>query len=714
MNRAATSICWCFSILWRAIVLLSVLLCPLAEARAESRGLRVSLEASDANGAPSVGEVRLYSESHALVIGIDDYTAGFPRLTSAIEDAKEIAAELEQRGFSVQLETNLDADRLEDALEIFYIDRGIDPDARLFVWFAGHGVTYRGNGYIVPADAPIPTADPRGFRKKALALRDIGRMVREADSKHAFAVFDSCFSGTIFDVARAAPPSAITRVTTLPVRQFLSSGDADQQVSDNGQFRKLFIDALHGERRADANADGYLTASELGMFMADRISNYTENMQTPRYGKLRDPRYDRGDFVFLVRRPEPPRVAAVDGAGAALGSVSEGLAPEAVAAAEEARLRAFWAERTAGMAAAFARARAFEGRDLPGGQKVDTWRHFLARYTEDDPYTSDDEMFRKIARARLQSLGPKLAYLTVRSNVVSDVVIIDGSAVGSTGPTAHELEAGAHTVRVEKAGFEPFEERVSLPMGERRTIRAELAPRPTQMVQVPEGSFWYGCNDRRDRDCDGDEKPGRRRSADAFRIDLTEVTARAYGRCVAARACSEPETGGYLGACTWGVADREDHPVNCVDWNQARAYCDWRGARLPREFEWEKAARGARGWKYSWGNKSYPSMQQVANIAGRTAGRTYEGIDWAIEEYDDGYPSTSPVGSFPQGASPFGALDMLGNVWEWTADWYTSDEKMRVVRGGSWGYVPEDARASSRGGYAPTLRSSNIGFRCAE
>ena len=96
----------------------------------------------------------------------------------------------------------------------------------------------------------------------------------------------------------------MTRATTLPVRQFVSSGDADQQVSDDGRFRKLFVRALEGRERADLNQDGYLTGSELGMFLANRVTNLTQSSQTPRYGKLRDEDFDQGDFVFFIQQPD--------------------------------------------------------------------------------------------------------------------------------------------------------------------------------------------------------------------------------------------------------------------------------------------------------------------------------------------------------------------------------------------------------------------------
>jgi hypothetical protein len=269
----------------------------------ESRGLSVPLKASEAQDAKIIEEVQLYSESYALVIGIDDYNVGWPRLSMAVKDAKSIAEALETKGFDVTLKLNLNSRQLRDTLEEFYLIKGENPDARLFVWFAGHGHSQEGEGFLIPTDAPKPSAGGK-FYRKAMSLRRIGEYVRLAASKHSFAVFDSCFSGTVFEAARALPPVAVTRATTLPVRQFLTSGDAGQIVSDNGTFRELFIRALNGEEKADANGDNFLTASELGLFLTDRVTNLTKSKQTPRYGKLRDKDWDRGDFVFsLPRRP---------------------------------------------------------------------------------------------------------------------------------------------------------------------------------------------------------------------------------------------------------------------------------------------------------------------------------------------------------------------------------------------------------------------------
>jgi len=266
---------------------------------AGQRGISVTLRQSESVNAPILEERELYQESYALVIGIDDYDNGWPRLSNAILDAELIAEALEAKGFDVELHRNPDSESLPQIFKRFFILKGENPEARLFVWFAGHGATVDGEGYLIPSDAPVITQSTE-FKFSSVALRDFGTFMRQSASKHVYAVFDACFAGTVFTAQRAMPPAAITRATTLPVRQFLTSGDADQTVSDDGQFRELFVRAILGEEPADANSDGYLTASEIGMYLGDRVTNLTESAQTPRYGKLRDKDYDRGDFVFVV------------------------------------------------------------------------------------------------------------------------------------------------------------------------------------------------------------------------------------------------------------------------------------------------------------------------------------------------------------------------------------------------------------------------------
>lgn len=249
--------------------------------------------------------------------------------------------------------------------------------------------------------------------------------------------------------------------------------------------------------------------------------------------------------------------------------------------------------------------------------------------------------------------------------------------------------------------------------------KAAAAAGVSEMVSVPAGAFFMGCSESIDTECNAYEKPGRTVEVGAFSIDKTEVTVAAYARCRRAEQCSSsglkmPYFDGkdqpdFADFCNWQKPGRENHPINCVNWDQATAFCTWVGKRLPTEAEWEKAARGTDGRKYPWGNAAYGSGERVANIGDEAAKRRWP--EWTIAVgYDDGFVGTAPVGSFAAGASPSGALDMIGNVFEWTAD---ALEGARAVRGGSWDAGPAGARASGRSWVTGENRNASVGFRCA-
>lgn len=245
---------------------------------------------------------------HALIIGIDDYRGGWPRLDNAVNDARSIAETLGGLGFSVNVQTNVTGEELHRLLLEFFVIKGADPEARLLLWFAGHGETIDGEGYLVPVDAPI-SARPE-FLLNAMPMRMLGSFVRLAQAKHVLAVFDSCFAGTIFE-SRAAPSARTRARIDEPVRAFLTSGDAGQRVRDDGSFKDLFIRAITRDVEADFNADGMVTGAELGLFLSQEVTAVTQLTQTPQYGKLHDTRFNRGDFYFRVA-PEsssPPPTA---------------------------------------------------------------------------------------------------------------------------------------------------------------------------------------------------------------------------------------------------------------------------------------------------------------------------------------------------------------------------------------------------------------------
>jgi formylglycine-generating enzyme required for sulfatase activity len=239
------------------------------------------------------------------------------------------------------------------------------------------------------------------------------------------------------------------------------------------------------------------------------------------------------------------------------------------------------------------------------------------------------------------------------------------------------------------------------------------------MVAVPAGKFFMGCNEQVDFECMPDEKPGRYLELPAFRIDAKEVSVAQYRRCVDAKACTadgltEAFHGGkeqpeYAQFCNWGKKGRDQHPINCITWSQAEAYCKWAGKRLPTEAEWERAARGTDGRKFPWGDE-HPLGVKLANVADESARKHFP--EWtSTRGYDDGFVGTAPVGSFPAGATPVGAFDMIGNVWEWTAD---GKDAGRYVRGASWTFDPAFARISLRGWSDPKVRAADGGLRCVK
>jgi serine/threonine-protein kinase len=229
-----------------------------------------------------------------------------------------------------------------------------------------------------------------------------------------------------------------------------------------------------------------------------------------------------------------------------------------------------------------------------------------------------------------------------------------------------------------------------------------------EMVFLPAGEFSMGSDEG-----EIDEKPMHDVYLDAYWIDKTEVTNAQYRKCVEGGACSTPQC--------WGDDLFNDpyQPVVCVNWFQAEAYCQWVGARLPTEAEWEKAARGTQGRIYPWGN-AFDGTKLNYCDANCEIGNKDTG-------FDDGYARTAPVGSYPAGGSPCGALDMAGNVWEWVADRYASDYYRyspernpqgpstggyRVLRGGSWNSDSDGARSTSRIKNFPVYAYISLGFRC--
>ena len=263
-------------------------------------------------------------------------------------------------------------------------------------------------------------------------------------------------------------------------------------------------------------------------------------------------------------------------------------------------------------------------------------------------------------------------------------------ALAASVPEPAEEVAAASEVTssaVESGRVEPPPVAAAPPDHERAAIK---------LVLVPAGEFFYGCNAEGDRACEEAEVQGRRIALAAFQIDRTEVRTEEYRACVEAAACTPPAA---TPGCNWADPERADHPVNCVDWRQANAYCAWVGKRLPSEREWEKAARGTDGRSFPWGN-DLATCDHAVIAEGELPGC--------------GRDSTWPVGSRSEGRSPFGLFDMAGNVYEWTGDSVRDGGSQRIARGGSWRGESWTARSWSRAAFTAESRDPRIGFRCAQ
>jgi len=732
------------------VAALATLACA-SPALAQSRGLEVTVKASEQPGAADAGRIRLYSQSHALVIGIDRYTGGWPRLRTGVSDARAVAAALERQGFAVTLRTDLKADALRQELRQFFARTGRDAEARLLLWYAGHGHSEGGEGFLVPADAPAAT-DP-DFKATALHMREFGGLVRLAAAKHVLSVFDSCFSGTIFET-RSAPSSAvITRATAEPVRQFLTSGDAGQRARDDGSFATLFVRALAGDERADFNGDGYVTGEELGLFLSQRMTGLTGGAQTPRHGKLLDVKYDRGDFVFALPRapgpPGPPERGAPD--LLAWAQIKDSQRAEDF----ETFLKAY--PQSAMAPFAQQRLAAFAPRPPSAPEIVEVDGSYVALRTAN-------------VRAEPRANAAPLGQAKAEEIVAATGRLRDGSWLrvtwqGRTGWVSAALlkeidagEAAAWTKVKDSKRAEDFDgfvrQHPSGHFAERaRGLQVALRPAPAQpaqpaqpavgvypappaapsslpapgtvfkdceacpeMVVVPAGSFTMGSPENEQGRVAHEDPQHRVTIARPFAAGKYEVTFDQWDACVNSGGCNGHRPNDRV----WG--GRGNRPVIDVSWSDAKAYVEWlsrrsgKRYRLLTEAEWEYAARAGTTTPFHFGSTIGTDQ---ANYDGRYAyGAGRQG------EYRG---RTVPVGSFP--ANAFGLHDVHGNVWEWVEDcWHDSysgapvdgsawtsggDCSYRVLRGGSWYSNPWVLRAAVRSWNGSGFRLDYSGFRVA-
>lgn len=235
-------------------------------------------------------------------------------------------------------------------------------------------------------------------------------------------------------------------------------------------------------------------------------------------------------------------------------------------------------------------------------------------------------------------------------------------------------------------------------------------------VAIPPGDFLMGCTPKDDQ-CYDDEKPPKpdRETVARMRMGQTPVTAAAFNRCIKDDGCTAPNDSD-LPNCNLGK--HPDHPMNCLNYEQASSFCHWLGGRLPTAVEWEYAARSGEARMYPWGDT--PLDGKHANFCDKNCPnalppekkKEYLAKGTVDSSQDDGFAATSPVGSYPAGNTKWGLKDMAGNVWEWTTTPLATDRTKIEIRGGSWSQDARTLRTTMHGGFAPDADGADLGFRC--
>ena len=696
----------------KSITSLVLLLCALLWAVPAAQAVRVVATT------PEGKEIHLYNNSYALVLGNGNYSNGWDPLPGALRDVDDVAKALKKNGFKVTLKKNLTRESFNRAFGRFCHKYGRDENNRLLFYYAGHGHTQKmatneDLGYLVMVDAPSPQSDPVGFEMASVDMQTMVTRAKKIKSRHVLFMFDSCFSGSILNLREHVVPENISDSVKLPVRQFITAGRANEPVPDHSIFKVAFLDLLEGRGR-EPNPDGYITGEELGFYLKNTVPKYNA-AQHPQYGKIRDIRLDKGDFVFQlassgaqVVTPDPSGTtlsvsANVDGAAVLVDGKKVGETPLSDAAVSPGQHRISIEKE--GYEPYQKRVRVDSGRAVSLFVDLSEAGPVMARlYVETTP---------EDARVRILNIGPKFYQ-------------------------GMDLDPGRYHVEVSKEGYEADRRWVMLSAGEDENISVRLEPVKTaapapapvssqakgaitnnlgmKFVYIKPGSFMmgsalspsevvsrYGGEEKYYKD----EHPQHRVTlTKGFYLQTTEVTQGQWERVMGSRPWSGKDY----------VQENANNPAVYISWDDCQAFIrklnQMEGGnkyRLPTEAEWEYAARAGSTTRFCFGD----SDGQLGGYA------WYNGnADSVGEDYGHGVGTKRP--------NTWGLYDMHGNVWEWCQDWFgdyssgfatdptgPSSGAYRVDRGGSWFVNARHCRSANRSRNEPGGGDNNLGCRLA-
>jgi formylglycine-generating enzyme required for sulfatase activity len=743
----------------------------------ETRGPALRVSVTPAN---SQYPIQLYKGSYALLIGNSQYgkQSGFSTLHSVPQELNEIERVLKLHNFTITRVEEKNKREIKAAVNQFIERHGHDEQNRLLIYYSGHGDTVNDRGYLIPREGiswyqAKKTGQEIAFRRNAIKMETVKSWTREIDSKHLLMLFDSCFSGTIFNTKSSsqAEPRHISKSVQRPVREYITAGDAGEKVPARSDFAISLVHALE-DGKADLYRDGYITGTELGLFLHSEVSR--NGIQTPQHGKDNEPYYRGGDFVFVLR-----------------------------GASEQQQ----WKERLESMRNAYLQVIQLSQSKITPAEKIEQWRSFLlqSEHQLNKPYSREDEQFRESAenmvvywtrhaeslaaeeqsrkerekarqaqkrrereaprsqqeealrvkklqqeklreaqearqkrqlqlaqqereqwRSTMDQMGRE--YWSLDAYDKSDVTIDSKIHEWNNFLTHQQYSRNNPHTREDERLRGLAEERLAYWEEKKRNPLPPRVPKGFKMVAFDskgEKELCYtigspkGEKDRSIREQQKDVciKP--------FRIASHEVTnamVRAWDR--------DHSSGEYRGESF----DGDQQPVARINWNRAEEYIEWlnrtlkpaKPYRLPTEAEWEYAAQGGKKSSRYWGeDDELTEACGYANVLNPTVKKEFD-VGWDSFECEDGYKVTAPVGRFI--ATKDGLYDILGNVWEWTSSEYASqydgselkrsdagrDSGQRAVRGGSWFSIPGGVRAASRLIRSPDTRYSSIGFRLAQ